>query len=356
MNPRSSSASKERFAQDQIEVLTARSAEDALRLVVDERPDLVLLDIRLATVRGWNSSKHSANSIWRLLIVFITGHGTADTAIEAMKLGAYDYLVKPLDLDLLRQTVSQALTISRWMNIPAFMEETGNRISSRPPGRKWCRHSDGLQQIGRGGASRRQRADLGECMQGVGRARHLPAQPGAKHAPFLALNCAAIPVVRASCLGMNEGIHRRGAPPDRKFEQCNGGTLFLDEIGDMAPATQAKILRVLQERRLERLGGNETIHLDVRILVATNEDLDALIQRGRFRADLLIVLRGVTIRLPPLRQRREDISDTAHYFLFRFNRQLGRAVQSIAPETLELLQQYDWPGTSANCRASSGRP
>ena len=144
--------------------------------------------------------------------------------------------------------------------------------------------------------------------------------------------------------------HERGAftGADRrrigKFEQTHGGTLLLDEIGDMAPRTQAKILRLLQEGTFERLGGSEPISADVRVIAATNQDLDALIDRGQFRKDLYYRLRGVTIHLPPLREHREDIAELAHYFLFRFNKQLGTAVQSISPEALELLEQYPWPG------------
>jgi two-component system nitrogen regulation response regulator GlnG len=166
-------------------------------------------------------------------------------------------------------------------------------------------------------------------------------------APFLAINCAAIP---ESLLESELFGHERGAftGADRrrigKFEQCHGGTLFLDEVGDMAPGTQAKFLRVLQEGRFERVGGNETLSADVRIVAATNQNLDALIAGGRFRTDLYFRLRGVTIHIPPLRDRREDISELAHYFLFRFNRALGTAVQSISEAALDLLQSHDWPG------------
>ena len=153
-------------------------------------------------------------------------------------------------------------------------------------------------------------------------------------APFLAINCAAIPesLLESELFGHERGAFT-GAERRRigKFEQCHGGTLFLDEIGDMAPGTQAKILRLLQEGSFERVGGSEAIAADVRVIAATNQDLDALIEQGRFRKDLYYRLRGVTIHLPPLRERREDIAELAHYFLFRYNRQLGTAVQSISP-------------------------
>ena len=166
-------------------------------------------------------------------------------------------------------------------------------------------------------------------------------------AAFLAINCAAIPepLLESELFGHERGAFT-GADRRRigKFEQSHGGTLLLDEIGDMAPGTQAKILRLLQEGTFERLGGSEPITADVRIIAATNQDLDAMIERGRFRKDLYYRLRGVTIHLPPLREHREDIAELAHYFLFRYNRQLGTAIQSISPQALELLEKYNWPG------------
>ncbi|MGE5192673.1 MAG: sigma-54 interaction domain-containing protein, partial [Deltaproteobacteria bacterium] len=166
-------------------------------------------------------------------------------------------------------------------------------------------------------------------------------------APFLAINCAAIPeaLLESELFGHERGAFT-GAEQRRigKFEQCHGGTLFLDEVGDMSPGTQAKILRLLQEGRFERVGGSETLSADVRIIAATNQDLESLLESGRFRTDLYYRLRGVTIHLPPLRERRDDIAELAHFFLFRFNRQLGTSVQSISEAALELLQRHDWPG------------
>jgi transcriptional regulator with GAF, ATPase, and Fis domain len=166
-------------------------------------------------------------------------------------------------------------------------------------------------------------------------------------APFLAINCAAIPesLLESELFGHERGAFT-GADNRRigKFEQCQGGTIFLDEVGDMAPQTQAKILRLLQERRFERIGGSESIAVDVRLIAATNQNLDQLIEQGRFRKDLFYRLRGVTIHLPPLRERKEDIPELAHYFLFRFNHQLGTCVQSISEEAIRLLEGYPWPG------------
>jgi two-component system nitrogen regulation response regulator GlnG len=166
-------------------------------------------------------------------------------------------------------------------------------------------------------------------------------------APFLAINCAAIPetLLESELFGHEKGAFT-GADRRRvgKFEQCHRGTLFLDEVGDMPLATQAKILRLLQDGQFQRVGGNETISVDVRIIAATNQNLDAMIEDGRFRHDLYYRLRGVNLHLPALRERLDDIPELAHYFLFRYNRQLGTAVQSISQEALNILQAYRWPG------------
>jgi two-component system nitrogen regulation response regulator GlnG len=165
--------------------------------------------------------------------------------------------------------------------------------------------------------------------------------------PFLAINCAAIPetLLESELFGHEQGAFT-GASRRRigKFEQCSGGTLFLDEIGDMAPPLQAKMLRVLQEQRFERLGSNETLQTQVRILAATNHDLERLVAEGRFRKDLYYRLKVVTIRVPPLRDRLDDVAELAHYFLFHFDRELGLDLRGFAPETLALLQAYPWPG------------
>jgi two-component system nitrogen regulation response regulator GlnG len=167
------------------------------------------------------------------------------------------------------------------------------------------------------------------------------------HRPFLAINCAAIPenLLESELFGHEQGAFT-GATRRRigKFEQCNGGTLFLDEIGDMAPPLQAKMLRVLQEQRFERVGSNETLQTQVRVLAATNQDLEKLVEEGRFRKDLYYRLKVVTIAVPPLRDRLDDVAELAHYFLFQFDRELRLDVRIFAPETLTLLQNYGWPG------------
>jgi two-component system nitrogen regulation response regulator GlnG len=337
------------LTEEDLELFRAETAEEGLRLAAEHAPDVILLDIRLGDRSGLDLFRDLRQLDPKSLIIFITGYGTSDTAIEAMKLGAYDYLVKPLDADQLQQVVGQAMAISRMMHVPTIVEEADRPedlpdrlIGSGAAMQAVCK------QIGRVAPQDVNVLILGES--GTGKelvARAIYHHSRRNQAPFLAINCAAIP---ESLLESELFGHERGAftGADRrrigKFEQCHGGTLLLDEIGDMAPGTQAKILRLLQERSFERLGGSELITADVRVIAATNQNLDALIEQGRFRKDLYYRLRGVTIHLPPLRERPDDIAELAHYFVFRFNRQLGTLVQSISPEAIELLKGHSWPG------------
>jgi two-component system nitrogen regulation response regulator GlnG len=337
------------LADEDIEILSAETAEQGVRLALENSPDVILLDVRLGDRSGLEVFRDLRRLDPKSLIIFITGHGTSDTAIEAMKLGAYDYLVKPLDAVQLQQVVSQAMAISRLMHVPTIVEEA-DRPEDRPD--RLIGSGAAMQtvckQIGRIAPQDVNVLILGES--GTGKelvARAIYHHSRRNQAPFLAINCAAIPesLLESELFGHERGAFT-GAERRRigKFEQSHGGTLLLDEIGDMAPRTQAKILRLLQEGNFERLGGSEPITANVRVIAATNQDLDALIERGRFRKDLYYRLRGVTIVLPPLRERAEDIPELAHYFLFRYNRQIGTTVQSISPEALELLEKHHWPG------------
>jgi len=340
---------KEVLAGDDLEVVGAETAEEGIRLAHELTPDLVLLDVRLGKHSGLDVFHELRRRSPKSLLVFITGHGNAETAIEAMKLGAYDYLVKPLDVHQLQAVVEQALEISRLMRVPAILEE-GERPQDRPDLLVGCGAAMQAvcKQIGRIAPQNVNVLILGESGTGkelVARAIYHHSQRS--QAPFLAINCSAIPetLLESELFGHERGAftgaeHRRVG----KFEQCNHGTLFLDEIGDMALSTQAKMLRLLQEGRFERIGGNETLSCDVRIITATNQDLETLIEQGRFRKDLYYRVRGVTIHLPPLRERASDVPELAHYFLYRFNREIGTRVHSISPETLELLENYSWPG------------
>ena len=332
-----------------LRIVTASTAAEGLRILREELPFVVLLDIRLGKDSGLELFDQIHAIHPKALIIFITGHGNADTAIEAMKVGAFDYMVKPLDLDQLTQVVEQALKIGRLMHTAAAIDDdtSANDASDRLVGNGPSMQSI-CKQIGRTAPQDVNVLILGES--GTGKelvARALYQHSRRNRAPFLAINCAAIPetLLESELFGHEKGAFT-GADRRRvgKFEQCHRGTLFLDEVGDMPLSTQAKILRLLQDGQFQRVGGNETLTVDVRVVAATNQNLESMIDDGRFRRDLYYRLRGVTLHMPTLRDRIDDIPELAHYFLFRFNRQLRTAVQSISQEYLERLQAYRWPG------------
>lgn len=337
------------FDGEEYTVRTAASQAEALAAMTDDPPDVVLLDVRLGGDDGLETFARLRSLDPKCLVIFITGHGTSETAIEAMKRGAFDYLVKPLDAVQVQQVVRQACEIRRLMNTPAIVELRASSTDGPDliiGGGSAMRSV--FKQIGRVAGQDVNALILGESGTGkelVARALYQHSRRSDK--PFLAINCAALSetLLESELFGHEKGAFT-GADRKRigKFEQADGGTIFLDEVGDMAPATQAKMLRLLQDGSFERVGGNETLRADVRIISATNRNLQAMIAAGAFRLDLFYRLRGVSISLPALRERKEDVPELAHYFLFRFNAQLGTSVTSIAEETLERLVAYSWPG------------
>jgi two-component system nitrogen regulation response regulator GlnG len=333
-----------------VNVLTADSAEEGLRLAARTKPDAVLLDLALPDLPGLETFRRLRQLDARLPVIFITGHGTTDTAIEAMRMGAFDYLLKPLELVQLRQLVNRAFEISRLMRKPALVpeaQESPTEASDVLVGR--CpAMQDVYKAVGRVAPQDVTVLITGESGTGkelVARAIYHYSQRADR--PFLAINCAAIPesLLESELFGHEKGAFS-GAERRRigKFEQCSGGTLFLDEIGDMSLVTQAKVLRVLQEQCFERVGGNETIRTDVRILAATNRDLGRMLAAGQFRRDLFYRLNVITIALPPLRERLEDLPLLVEHYLRQFSRELGKQVTRATPEALEILMGHSWPG------------
>jgi two-component system nitrogen regulation response regulator GlnG len=331
------------------QVRVAASGAEGLRQVAADPPDVILLDLRLPDRSGLEIYQQIRGLDARIPVIFVTLAKSADAAIEAMKHGAYDYLFKPLDLHQLRRVVGEALEVARRMREPTVLAETaadpdldGAILGSCPAMREV------YKAIGRVAAQGVPVLITGESGTGkelVARAIYQHGPRG--KAPFLALNCAAIPeqLLESELFGHEKGAFT-GADRRRigKFEQVSGGTLFLDEVGDMPPALQAKFLRVLQEQAFERVGGNETIRTDVRLIAATHRDLKAWSEEGKFRPDLYYRLGVFTIQLPPLRERGEDLPLLVRHYVRRFSRELGRQVQEVAPETLERIQGYSWPG------------
>jgi two-component system nitrogen regulation response regulator GlnG len=340
---------------DDLDVITAGTGRQGIDLVRTRRPDAVLLDVRLTDMSGLEAFDQIRAFDPRLPVIIVTAFAATETAIEAMKRGAFEYLLKPVDFHHLREVVMRAVELSRLTHVPAVFHESEGPSWPDTPGTAVDRivgRSAVMQAvckaIGRMAPQDVNVLILGES--GTGKelvARALYQHSSRANRPFLAINCAAIP---ESLLESELFGHERGAftGADRrrvgKFEQADRGTMFLDEIGDMTSTTQAKVLRLLQEQRFERLGGNETIQTDVRVIAATNQDLEQAVSAGRFRRDLYYRLNGFTIRLPALRERPDDLPLLVEHFIQHFNERLHRQVRSVSPETMQLLQGHDWPG------------
>jgi len=337
------------FPGPDVTLLTAASAAEGLAAVGRDRPDVVILDIDLAGESGLDLFRRVRELDPKIPVVFITGHGTADTAIEAMGLGAYEYLLKPLELDHLTDLVDRAFGISRLMRVPATIPEAGGAEGTADAMIGRCpAMQEVYKAIGRVASQDVTVLVLGES--GTGKelvARAIYHYSKRARGPFLAINCAAIPenLLESELFGHEKGAFT-GADRKRigKFEQASGGTLFLDEIGDMTPLTQTKILRVLQGQEFERVGGNEPIRADVRVVAATNRDLEKMVAEGTFRADLYYRLNVYTVRLPALRDRGDDLPLLAEHFVRRYAPELGKEARGVSPEAMEVLRRYPWPG------------
>jgi two-component system nitrogen regulation response regulator GlnG len=282
-------------------------------------------------------------------IILITGHGTAETAIEAMRMGAFEYVLKPLDPAHLRVLIQRAFEISRLMRVPAKMQSAE---PADPRADLLVGNCPAMQEVYKA-IGRVAPQDVTVLIQGAsGTGKELVARAIYHYSvraagTFLAKNCAAIPesLLESELFGHEKGAFT-GADRVRigKFEQCNGGTLFLDEIGEMSPLTQAKLLRVLQDHEFERVGGNDRIKADVRIIAATNRDLENEVEAGRFRGDLYYRLNVFSIHLPTLAERGDDLPLLADHFVKRFSQELKKNVTTISPEAMALLAGYTWPG------------
>src|SRR5437868_11310994 len=337
------------FDSPEIELATAASGEEGLKLIPRFKPDLVVMDVRMGGISGLETLRRIRQIDSKLLVILMTAYGTTQTAIEAMKLGAYDYLLKPFDIPKLKEIVHNALKAANDMrqvvSYQPLLETEDYELGI-------VGRSEPMQQvfklIGQLAGSDATALITGES--GTGKelvARAIYHHGNRSQQPFLAVNCAAIPeqLLESELFGHERGAFT-GATLQRlgKFEQCNHGTLFLDEIGDMTPATQTKILRVLQSGTFERVGGNTPIKADVRIIAATNKPLEEAVAARQFREDLFYRLNVVRIHIPPLRERREDVRLLVNYFLKKFSREQKGPPRSISAVVITALEQYHWPG------------
>ena len=334
------------LVSDDHEVAVEKRGDSGLARAKTETFDVVLCDVKLPGLSGLDVVKELHAARPRLPIILMTAHGTTDTAIEATKLGAFDYLLKPFEMPELLDAVGKALATSRLVSEPVSIGTPGTTRDTI------IGTSRGMQEIykeiGRVAAKPVNVLICGET--GTGKelvARALCQHSDRSQAPFIAINCAAIPetLLESELFGHERGAFT-GAEARRigRFEQAHGGTLFLDEIGDMTLGTQVKLVRVLQERALQRVGGKETIPVDVRVIAATHRDLEGAIRQKEFREDLYYRLSVVMISLPPLRERREDIPPLVEYFMKKYGEAMGAAEPSIHLEAMQLLQSQPWPG------------
>ena len=338
---------KKGFESDELRVFTAETAEQGIDAVRKHGPDAVILDVRLPDMSGLDAFNQIRHIDARLPVIIITAFSTTETAIEAMKRGAYEYLLKPVDFDKLYNIVERALEISRMSRVPAMFDAEPDAAADHIVGRSQAMQ-EVYKAIGQVAPQDVNVLILGES--GTGKemiARAIYQHSRRSKGPFLAINCAALPesLLESELFGHERGSFT-GADKRRigKFEQVDGGTIFLDEIGDMTPATQSKVLRLLQDGTFERVGSNETMRVDVRAIAATNRNLETLVKEGEFREDLFYRLHVFTIELPALRDRADDIPILVEHFIKLFNCELGKNVRSIAPDAMQMLLQHDWPG------------
>ncbi|SEA57661.1 two component, sigma54 specific, transcriptional regulator, Fis family [Desulfuromusa kysingii] len=324
----------------------AATGEACLKIIQSEDPDLVLLDIWMPGIDGMETLKRIKQMRPQQLVIMMSGHGSIETAVKATRLGAYDFIEKPLSLEKVLLSIQNAMKIGQLVAENKALKEKiahdyqmiGNSaaIDQLKQQIKLAAPSSGWVLIN---------GENGTGKELVARAIHQQSNRADK--PFIEINCAAIPeeLIESELFGHEKGAFTGATAARRgKFDQANGGTLFLDEIGDMSLKTQAKILRILQEHKFDRVGGNRTIEVDVRVIAATNKNLQEQIRTGEFREDLFFRLNVLPFQVPPLRNRRDDIPLLCQHFLHFFCGKESRERKIISPEALKALANYDWPG------------
>lgn len=329
------------------EILEARDGKEAVQKVQKESPDLVLLDVRIPGMDGLKVLDRIKELDSRIPVIVMTAFGTMQTAVEAMKLGAFEYILKPFDvpviLDLVKKSLAVGEAAKKKVSYPSSAVTGEEQIIGASAGMQEVYKLIG--QVAEKDITVLVRGESGTGKELVARAIYQNSRRAKK--AFIPVNCAAIPdtLLESELFGFEKGAFT-GASEKwiGRFEQANGGTIFLDEVGSMSPSTQAKILRVLQEGEFNRLGGKEVVRVDVRILAATNMDLQKAVSTGKFREDLYYRLNVITVLLPPLRERKEDVPPLVNYFIQKYRGELGKEIQAVNPAALQKLQGYSWPG------------
>jgi nitrogen regulation protein NR(I) len=337
---------KKVLGREGYEVVTANDGLEAIEMTGKEHPLIVVMDVSVPKMDGLETLQKLKSKYPDLIIIMMTAHSTSDRAITAMKYGAYDYITKPFDNTQLISLLEKAV-MDKKMSTPVTFDETGGEKGDRIIGRSPA-ILEIYKKIGQVAES-----DVTVLIGGeTGTGKELVARAIYHHSsrvnkPFLPVNCSAIPepLLESELFGHEKGaftgadIRKTG-----KFEQCDTGTMFLDEIGDMPLPIQAKWLRVLQDGCFERVGGKECVMTDVRIIAATNKNLEELVERDEFREDLFWRLNVVSINIPPLRQRKVDVENLVQYFIQKYNRKFSKEVKGISPDLLNKFKEYHWPG------------
>ena len=326
--------------------LFAVDGVEALAVIRQEMPALVLLDIWMPRMDGMETLQKLKELYPCLTVVMMSGHGTIETAVKATKMGAYDFVEKPLSLEKVLLSVNNAISMSRLKeendSLRSIVLKDHEMIGASPSMLRLAEH---IRLAAPTNASVLITGENGTGKELVARSIHHNSQRREK--PFIEINCAAIPeeLIESELFGHERGAFTGAVAQKKgKFDLADGGTIFLDEIGDMSLKTQAKVLRILQERKFERVGGTRTVEVDVRVVAATNKVLEDEIKAGNFREDLFYRLNVVPFKVPPLRERADDIPLLIEYFLDTFCQREGRERKMIVPEAVELMKRYDWPG------------
>lgn len=327
----------------------AKDGLEAMKLIKDHRPDIIFMDINMPHIDGLDVLKKTKDLDYNIAVIIITGKGTMQTAIQAMKLGAFQYLVKPLSVADIREEIKKAIVSIKSAKSPEFLSDIDVSKRYQLIGNSSHMHEI-YKMIGHVATTTNQTTVFIMGESGTGKelvARSIHYNSAFPNESFVAINCTAIPetLLESELMGHEKGSFTGAI--DRKigkFELAGEGTIFLDEIGDLSMNLQHKLLRVLQEREFERVGGNETIKIKARIIAATNQNIKKKVSNGSFREDLLYRLNVVTIKMPPLRMHKEDIPILANFFLKRFNNQIKKDIRLISEKALEKLQEYNFPG------------
>lgn len=328
------------------DVITATSGEEALKIIEEELPDLVLLDIWLPGMDGIDTLKVIREEYPSIRVIMMSGHGTIETAVKATKLGAFDFIEKPLHLDKVILLVKHALDMVHLEEENIFLKSKISQdyeiIGTSPATMEL---KEAISIIAPTNAWVLIMGENGTGKELVARAIHRMSRRASK--PFVEVNCAAIPeeLIESELFGHEKGAFTGATQKKRgKFDLAHEGTIFLDEVADMSLKAQAKILRILQEKRFERVGGTRMIHVDVRVIAATNKDLEKEMESGRFRQDLYYRLNVIPLHIAPLRERKEDIPPLVNHFLKEFSLKEGLPEKTITNEAMEILMQHSWPG------------